>query len=164
MAVISLSLICFLDMLYGISWVLCEQDSDAHSAFSQVTVRQMGVKLDELSVMLELPSNEVVMLVAGLCLRLILQVRRQSSPRAASFPRRRIFAARKSKGCKVKGPNPSWLKSLFLCAPSLAMKMVYFVGEKEYGEKEYPFAAIDTDMMAVAIVNIGRASSAQTIR
>jgi len=49
-------------------------------------------------------------------------------------------------------------KGLLLCAPSLADKMVYFVGEKEDGEQDYPFA-IDTDMMAVAIVNMGRASA-----
>ncbi|KJF74972.1 hypothetical protein [Agrobacterium arsenijevicii] len=49
-------------------------------------------------------------------------------------------------------------KGVLLCAPSLAKKMVYFVGVKDDGEHDYPFA-IDTDMMAVAIANMGRASA-----
>ncbi|CUX45482.1 MULTISPECIES: hypothetical protein [Rhizobium/Agrobacterium group] len=49
-------------------------------------------------------------------------------------------------------------KGLLLCAPSLMEKLVYFVGEKENGEQDEPFA-IDTDMMAVAIINMGRASA-----
>jgi len=52
-----------LDMLYGTSWVLREQGSGTRSAF-EAAVRQMGVDPGELSVMLELPSNEAVVMAA----------------------------------------------------------------------------------------------------
>lgn len=80
-------------------------------------------------------------------------------PVGSVIPEARDF--RSQKIAKMQGEK-DWPfmaeKGLLLCAPSLANKMVYFVGEKEDGEQDYPFA-IDTDMMAVAIVNMGRASA-----
>ncbi|OOO18118.1 hypothetical protein BS627_19200 [Agrobacterium salinitolerans] len=80
-------------------------------------------------------------------------------PAGSAIPEARDF--RSQKIAKMQGEK-DWPfaaeKGLLLCAPSLANKMVYFVGEKEDGEQDYPFA-IDTDMMAVAIVNMGRASA-----
>ena len=52
-----------LDMLYGTAWVLREQGSGTRSAFESA-VRQMGVDPDDLTVMLELPSNEAVVTAA----------------------------------------------------------------------------------------------------
>ena len=80
-------------------------------------------------------------------------------PVGSVIPEARDF--RSQKIAKMQGEK-DWPfmaeKGLLLCAPSLANKMVYFVGEKEDGGQDYPFA-IDTDMMAVAIVNMGRASA-----
>ncbi|MFK0384861.1 LysR substrate-binding domain-containing protein [Agrobacterium sp. NPDC090273] len=52
-----------LDMLYGTAWVLREQGSGTRSAFESA-VRQMGVDPEDLTVMLELPSNEAVVTAA----------------------------------------------------------------------------------------------------
>ncbi len=52
-----------LDMLYGTAWVLREQGSGTRSAFESA-VRQIGVDPEDLTVMLELPSNEAVVTAA----------------------------------------------------------------------------------------------------
>ena len=48
-------------------------------------------------------------------------------------------------------------KGLLMCAPSLGQKLVYFVPENAQGDNDYPIH-IDTNPMAMAVVNIGRGS------
>lgn len=45
-----------------------------------------------------------------------------------------------------------------MCAPSMGQKLVYFVPKNAEGENEYPIN-IDTNFMAMAIINVGRSDA-----
>lgn len=99
------------------------------------------------------------MLAAAAMLALNISGAAAAVPAGNFIPEAKDF--RSQKIAKMQGEK-DWPfvaeKGLLLCALSLTTKMVYFVGEQDDGKQDYPFA-IDTDMMAVAIVNMGRASA-----
>lgn len=61
--------------------------------------------------------------------------------------------------CRERDNWPFLAKEGFLmCAPSLGQKLVYFVPKGADGENEYP-VALDSNLMSMAVVNIGRGNA-----